>query len=76
MAWGDGANWQENDATPRPRRHDNRETVQIVICPYCRSRHVRRRSVAGTMAFWCCETCDYRWKEPAEIGVNGKGQII
>lgn len=78
-AWGDGANWQEDDEAParRPRRapaKPNRQLVEIVVCPCCGSRDVQRHSTVGELSYWRCLACAERWKEDAAVGAS-RGHI-
>jgi hypothetical protein len=45
-----------------------RETVEIIVCPACRSRDVRCTRRQATHGAWSCAACFHGWKERPELG--------
>jgi ribosomal protein L37AE/L43A len=78
MNWAD-LSWT-GEAERQRRKADkpaNRETVEIVTCPTCKSRNVRRTQIVGPVGYWICqeETNCPRWKELATVGDSGSARL-
>ena len=78
MNWAE-LSWNgENDRQQRrSAKPPNRELVEIITCPTCKGRQVERHSVVGPVSHWKCTAgkgCP-RWKETADTGTQGRGQI-
>ncbi|MFM2054096.1 MAG: hypothetical protein RL456_2133 [Pseudomonadota bacterium] len=68
--------WPDSPPPPPPPPHAGgaRETVEIIICPKCRSRDVRCTKRTATHSHWSCGPCFHGWKEGPTVG-NSKGFI-
>lgn len=78
MNWAD-LSW--NGEADRQRRQlgkpRNRRTVDLITCPTCDGHHIERIRIAGPVSYWKCNAdqgCP-NWKESADTGTQGKGQI-
>jgi hypothetical protein len=59
---------------PQPPTGSGRESVEIIVCPKCRSRDVRCTKRTQVGSHWSCPACFHGWKELPSVG-GSKGTI-
>ncbi len=77
MSWADLGGFSDGQ---RPRKRagpPNRRLVSVITCPTCDGTHIIRHEKLGPVYSWRClaERGCPTWKEPADIGGNGKAHI-
>jgi len=73
MSWDDEADRQRRRSTKPP----NRATVEIVLCPTCKGRHIRCHKRTAAVSHWAClaEIGCPDWKEGPNVGDEGRAHI-